>query len=81
MDLKEVSKQEFWNYFKDKEYTTQQDICFHSDNFIVNGEVVGYMETSSWGTPAIYKLKYGTSNFKTISFVSDFIWAKENGKL
>lgn len=79
--MKTVSKEEFWNYFKDKEYTTKQGNVFHSDVFIVDGEDVGYMETSSWGAPGIYKLKYGTCNFEVISFVSDFIWSKENGKL
>lgn len=75
--MKEVSKQEFWNYFKNKEYKTEQGWIFHSDNFIVDGEVVGYRETSSWGAPDIYKLKYGTCNSETINFVIDFI----NGKL
>lgn len=79
--MKTVSKQEFWKYFQDKEYTTKQGDIFHSDIFIVDGEDVGYMETSSWSNYEIYKLKYGSCNFEAISFVSDFIWAKENGKL
>ena len=79
--MKKVTKNEFWNYFQDKEYTTKQGDVFHSDIFIIGGEDVGYRETSSWGAEDIYKLKYGSCNSEAISFVSDFIWAKEDGKL
>lgn len=30
MNLKEVSKQEFWDYFKGKEYTTEQGVSVES---------------------------------------------------
>jgi len=71
--MKTVTKQEFLEYFEDRIYTTEQGCVFHSTNFIVEGEVVGYMETSSWGTFSIYKLKYGTVNSETISFIGNII--------
>ncbi len=76
-----VNKKEFTEYFKNKNYTIKQGNCFHCDIFIVDNEEVGYRETSSWSRHEIYKLKYGSTNYEAISFVSDFIWAKENGKL
>ena len=75
--MKQVTKDEFWSYFQDKNYTTTQGEWFHSDDFIVDDEVVGYMETSSYGAPTVYKLKYGTSNSETISLIGSIISAKQ----
>lgn len=75
-----VNEGEFWKYFKDKKYTVKQGGWFHSDLFIVDGEEVGYRETSSWGANDIYKLKYGTVNTETMNLISDIIWQKENSK-
>ncbi len=74
--MKQVTKDEFWEYFKDKKYTTKQGMCFHSDIFIVNDEEVGYMETSSWGAPDVYQLKYGTANSEAITLIGNIIKSK-----
>ncbi len=71
--MKTVSKEEFQEYFKDKQFTKQHGDYFHSEYFIVDGEKVGYLETSSWGTPDVYQLKYGTANSSTISFIGNII--------
>lgn len=76
--MKQVTKDEFWSYFQDKNYTTTQGEWFHSDDFIVDNEVVGYMETSSYGASTVYKLKYGTANSETISLIGSIISAKQN---
>jgi len=71
--MKQVTKQEFWNYFQDKDYNEKQGDAFHSDIFIVNGEEVGYRETSSYGASDVYMLKYGTVNSETISLVGNIL--------
>ncbi|HSE99830.1 MAG TPA: hypothetical protein VLA48_02950 [Nitrososphaeraceae archaeon] len=71
--FKSVSKSEFYEYFQDKEFTRQAGDYFHSEYFVVNGERVGYLETSSWGAPDAYQFKYGTSNSETISFIGNII--------
>ena len=42
--MKKVTKEEFWNYFQDKKYTTEQGNIFHSDIFIINGEEVEFLQ-------------------------------------
>jgi hypothetical protein len=76
--MKVVSKKEFWKYFENKEYATKQGDWFHSDIFIVDGEEVGYRETSSWGANDVYKLKYGSANTEAINLIGHIIWQKEN---
>lgn len=71
--MKTVSKEEFQEYFKDREFTKQQGDCFHSEYFIVDGERVGYLETSSWGAPDLYQLKYGIINYEAINFIGNII--------
>ena len=34
--MKQVTKDEFWSYFQNKNYTTAQGGWFHSDDFIVD---------------------------------------------
>lgn len=74
--MKQVTKDEFWSYFQNKNYIKRQGDAFHSEYFIVDSEVVGYMETSSYGAPTVYKLKYGTVNSEAISLVGSIISAK-----
>lgn len=74
--MKQVTKDEFWSYFQNKEFIKKQGEFFHSDNFIIDGEVVGYRETSSYGAPTVYQLKYGTTNSEAISLVGSIISAK-----
>lgn len=71
--MKTVSKNEFHQYFQDKQFTREQGECFHSEYYLVDGEKLGYLETSSYGAPAIYQLKYGTVNFETINFIGNII--------
>jgi len=71
--MKIVTKEEFYQYFSDKEFTRHQGDCMHSELFVINKEIVGYFESSSWGAEDIYKLKYGTQNTEAITLVGNMI--------
>jgi len=75
--MKTVTREEFWEYFKDKEFTKKPGSIFHSDDFTINNEVVGRIETSSWCTLTSYTLKYATSNSETVSIIKSIIKSAE----
>ena len=57
--MKEVTKEEFDDFLKDKQYTRDQGMWFHSENYIDHNtkEIIAYFESSSYGAPTIYKIK------------------------
>ncbi len=71
-----VSKEEFEQFFENKEFFKKQGNMFHSTVFFINNEEVGYIETNSYNTDIIYKLKYGTVNYNTIKFIGNLIKSK-----
>lgn len=71
--MKIVNKKEFYDYFKDKEFIINPGCIFHSKDYIVNDEIVGNIETSSWNTDICYKLKYWTDNSETTNFITNII--------
>ncbi len=77
--FKEVTKEEFYSYFKDKEWSTVLGEWGHSNYYVVDGEKVGYVETSSYTPIVEYKLKYGTCNFEAINLVGNIIKQKFRG--
>lgn len=53
----QVTNNDFYKFFEDKEYTTAQGIWTHSENFIVDNRIVGCVETSSYNNNIIYQLE------------------------
>ena len=77
--FKEVTKEEFYNYFTNKVFTVVPGEWFHSHYYLIGEEKVGYVATSSWSPLVEYKLKYGTCNSETINLVGSIIKQKFRG--
>ena len=57
--MEEVTKEEFDEFLKNKQYTKDQGMYFHSENYIDYNtkEIIAYFEASSYGAPDIFKIK------------------------
>lgn len=57
--MKEVTKEKFDEFLKDKMYLRRQGMFMHSEDYVdfESREVIAYYESSSYGAPDIFKIK------------------------